>query len=150
MKPTRSTRKPVDSLSRRDLGVFPIWEFATDEEARPGRDESWVRPVVSKAIPHGRYSLSVAADFVTASGQTLSGFVGVSTASGFEVEDGAVLQDELYLFVPRPQSRFRFASQAREALARALALSEAEVFPLRFELRVPLRGERAARSGEYP
>lgn len=42
---TLKTRKPVDQLLPEDLDAFPVWEFATDEEGVPERDETWVRPV---------------------------------------------------------------------------------------------------------
>ncbi|MBK8091448.1 MAG: hypothetical protein IPK32_05500 [Verrucomicrobiaceae bacterium] len=50
MRPTRKTRKPVDELTPEDFDTFPIWEFAMGEEWEDGMDETWVRPVPSKAI----------------------------------------------------------------------------------------------------
>ncbi len=37
--------KPVDQLTPEDLRTHPVWEYANDEDAVEGQDESWVRPV---------------------------------------------------------------------------------------------------------
>ncbi len=50
MAPNPDTRKPVDELDLGDLSVFPVWEFAIDEEALEGRDETWVRPVIGQSM----------------------------------------------------------------------------------------------------
>lgn len=37
--------KPVAELTEDDLRRSPIWEYGTGNESKPGRDETWVRPV---------------------------------------------------------------------------------------------------------
>jgi hypothetical protein len=51
MATTRKTRKPVNLLTPADFMVFPIREYADDEEGMLGRDEMWVRPVSRTAVP---------------------------------------------------------------------------------------------------
>ena len=42
---TVRVRKPCSDLTAQDFERFPCWEFALDEEGRPGQDEATVRPV---------------------------------------------------------------------------------------------------------
>jgi hypothetical protein len=82
-----NTRKPVDELQPADFAAFPIWEFAIDEEEIEDQDETWVRPLAATLIEPDLYSLSVAAQFITASGHSIMGFLGVTTALGMLVSD---------------------------------------------------------------
>lgn len=143
MKATLKTRKPVDKLVAADLEAFPIWEFATDEEGAPEQDETWVRPVDARTIRKGMYSLSVAADFRTASGREVPGFVTVSTSDGVELDYGALLPKGHYL--PGHLND----KSARSGLARALGLTVKQTFPLNFVLRVLIGREKAPRSGVF-
>lgn len=140
-KPTLKTRKPIDELVPGDLTAFPIWEFASDEECEPGRDETWVRPVKSRVIERGNHSLSVAADFVTASGRKLVGFMSVSTAHLVDIDLPVLLASGKYIFVKQADP------ERRKAVALALGMAETEVFPLEFQLRVLLEGEAVPRRG---
>ncbi|HMB75543.1 MAG TPA: hypothetical protein VKN76_04030 [Kiloniellaceae bacterium] len=38
---------PYHDLSLEDFLAYPIWEWALDEETLPGRDETWVRPMIN-------------------------------------------------------------------------------------------------------
>ena len=147
MSTTVASRKPINKITVQDLEVFPIWEFAADEEDIEGRDETWIRPVKAKDVPPDAYSLSVAADYQTASGKVLTGIVGVTTAGGLEFGHGALLVQGDYHFVPA--SDYWRGNDARKALAQALGMAEAQIFPLRFTLRVCLRGEKTARTGQF-
>jgi hypothetical protein len=83
MAATLETRKPIDEITVADLVDFPIWEFCLDEEGVEGMDETWVRPFDAAAVPNDdAYSLNVAADFETASGLRVNGFIGVTTIAG--------------------------------------------------------------------
>lgn len=152
--PTLKTRKPVVKLTSGDLRAFPIWEFAIDEVGTGEQDETWVRPVDRPAIPKGAYSQIVAAEFSTAAGRRLEGFMIVTTANGqVEVDPGAVVGSIGYRVIPRLSRRLAVRRRApwvvedRERLLSALDQSEYDVFPLRYLLRVPVRGEREPREG---
>ena len=131
MKPTVSTRKPVDGLLPDDLATFPVWEFATDEEGEPGRDETWVRPVRQMTIPIGRFALGVGATFISSQGLSFDGVIWIDTINGLEVGGAALFVDGAYLplemFGPNGRSHF----------------------PLRFRLTVPVSGECELRSGVF-
>src|ERR1700755_1580411 len=102
MAATIATRKPIDQITVPDLVDFPIWEFCLDEEGLEGMDETWVRPLAAAAVPNEAYSLSVAAEFETASGLRVNGLIGVTTAGGeVEIAYPVLLFDGKYLFVPR-------------------------------------------------
>ena len=151
--PTLDTRKPVDQLAPDDFAAFPIWEFALDEEAseaEPEQDETWVRPVDASAVPADAYSLLVAADLTTASGQPLQGFVGVTTAGALQIGPPILLANGRYLpYLPSAAAFLRPKPHAGEWLAAQLGVPVAELFPLRYTLRVSIDGEAAPRSGNF-
>jgi hypothetical protein len=151
MEVTLETRKPINHLTVSDLSVFPVWEFATDEEGIEGRDETWVRPLDTQVVPRGLYSLSVAVEFTAACGRKYDGFVEVTTAntawtSGpVDIYAGIILQGSNYLPVPR-QKELYFAKR-KEALLSQLGLSDSDLFPITYTLRVLIEGEQTLRSG---
>ena len=151
---TLRTRKPIVKLTATDLRRFPVWEFALDEEGAVGQDETWVRPVECAAIRGRAYSQIVATDFVTPAGRKLQGFMIVTTAEGkVEIDPGAVVGSVGYRVLPRPSRQLAikhnapWVTKAREQLLAAVGESETNVFPLRYSVRVPIRGERKPREG---
>ena len=148
MAATIATRKPIDQITVADLVDFPIWEFCLDEEGVEGMDETWVRPLAAAAVPNGTYSLSVAAEFETASGLRVNGLIGVTTAEGeAEIAYPVLLFDGKYLFVPsQHEMQFNAADEKRRA-AIADALGTSPVFPLRYRLGVLIEGEASHREG---
>jgi hypothetical protein len=151
MAATIATRKPIDQITVADLVDFPIWEFCLDEEGVEGMDETWVRPLAAAAVPNGAYSLSVAAEFETASGLRVNGLVGVTTTAGeVEISEAVLLFDGKYLFVPRKHDiRIDALREHDEKLRWAIteALGTSPVFPLRYRLSVPIEGEASHREG---
>ena len=143
MAATLATRKPIDQITVADLVDFPIWEFCLDEEGVEGMDETWVRPLAAAAVPNGAYSLSVAAEFETASGLRVNGLIGVTTIAGeVEIAYPVLLFDGKYLFVP---SQHDIDEELRRAVVDALGPSP--VFPLRYRLSVSIEGEASHREG---
>ena len=147
MKPYLRTRKPVDQLRLSDITKFPVWEFATDNEGSPGRDETWVRPVDTKVVPADAFSLSVAAKFMTASGREFSGIVGVTTFGGVEITHGAVITEQYYVFIPWPG--YDGARRSCQVAAHKLGIPESMLFPLQYELLVPVEGIKHIVRGQY-
>jgi hypothetical protein len=148
MAATLATRKPIDQITVADLVDFPIWEFCLDEEGVEGMDETWVRPLAAAAVPNGAYSLSVAAEFETASGLRVNGLIGVTTAEGeVEIAYPVLLFDGKYLFVPS-QHDMQIGPDD-EKLRRAVvdALGPSPVSPLRYRLSVSIEGEASHREG---
>ncbi len=133
--------------------MFPIWEFAEDEEDVEGQDETWVRPVRRNQVPIGAYSQLVAADFSTTGGVQLQGFMTVTTADGIEVTPGSLVGGDLYLVLPgmceekAREEGLSWAIDSRKEVVEALGGSAASVFPIAYKLRVAIRGENALRSG---
>ena len=150
MAATIATRKPIDQITVPDLVEFPIWEFCLDEEGVEGMDETWVRPLAAAAVPNGAYSLSVAAEFETASGLRVNGLVGVTTAGEVEISQAVLLFGRKYLFVPDQQDmRIDALGEADKKLRAAVtdALGTSPVFPLRYRLNVLIEGEASHREG---
>ena len=145
---TLETRKPVDQLTLADFGAFPVWEYADDEEEIEGRDETWVRPLDTSAVPRESYT-HVAAEFTAACGKQFAGFVTVSTLDGLpDVCQGVIFNDLESLFVSNPEA-WGF-EESRRHLLTAVQLSEAEMFPLSFRLRVPVAGHGQYTGGVLP
>ena len=139
MAATLATRKPIDEITVADLVDFPIWEFCLDEEGVESMDETWVRPLAAAAVPNGDYSLNVAAEFVTASGLRVNGFIGVTTIAGdVEIAHAVLLVGGKYLFVPdkRDMQILRLGDDEKFRANVADALGTPSVFPLRYRLRV--------------
>src|ERR1700759_2673250 len=138
MAATIATRKPIDQITVADLVDFPIWESCLDEEGVEGMDETWVRPLAAAAVPNGAYSLSVAAEFKTASGLRVDGLVGVTKIEGEVAISQAVrLLGGKYLFVPDMQDMRIDALREGDKKLRAAvadALGTSPVFPLRYRL----------------
>jgi hypothetical protein len=148
MTVTLKTRKAVDKLTLKDLDAYPIWEFCTDEEDVEGQDETWVRPLKSKSIPHNLYSLNVSADLTTANGDAFRGFVGVTTIERkVEISGGVILSGpKPYLFIPNPE--FFLYKRESQQLAVSLGLPKSKVFPISYRLRVLVMGEKELRIGK--
>jgi hypothetical protein len=154
MPATLKTRKPVVRLTATDLRTFPVWEYAIDEEGDGEQDETWVRPVDCAAIRKGKYSQIVGSDFRTSAGRKLQGFMDVTTARGqVEIAPGGVVGSICYRVLPAVSRKLAAARKyewslgERDRLCQSLGVPEVDVFPLRYLLRVPIRGEASAREG---
>lgn len=154
MTPTPATRKPVDRLTAADFSAFPVWEYAIDEEDIPGRDETWVRPVDRARLSRGLYSQLVLSSFKANRGNVFAGFMVVSTASPApDVQPGALLTPR-YLPLPmlsRAQAvakRRPWDLDSRRDILKALRRREDGVFPLAYEVQVPLGRERKLLRGK--
>jgi len=154
MPVTLKTRKPVVKLTASDLRTFPVWEYAIDEEGDGEQDETWVRPVDCAVIRKGEYSQIVGSDFTTPTGRRLQGFMDVTTARGqVEICPGAVVGSIGYIVLPTVSRKLAVARKydwslrERDRFSQALGVQEADVFPLRYLLRVPVREEVSARGG---
>lgn len=147
-----SSRKPVDRLTQEDLHAAPIWEYIISG-FREGENETWVKPVRARLIPSGRYSLLVAARFVTRTDRILPGFMIVTTANReIEINPGAIVHPT-YRVLPcltiaeakRKRAPWQIAD--RQRLLQALRMRAAEVFPIQYLLRAALRKSGAMLGG---
>jgi hypothetical protein len=148
-------RKPVHKLKVGDFRDLPVWEYAIDEEDKPSRDETWVRPVKGELVRKGVYSQLVSTRFTTASGRILHGFMTVSTVDPkIEILPGVVLGKVGFRPIPTmsrvlaAKRHQKWAIQARDELVAALSQPESIVFPLKYSLLVLIRGEKSYRQGK--
>ena len=133
MPPTIATRKPVDELTASDLEVFPIWEFAIEEEdVDDEQDETWVKPVPTGELPVDGSALSVAVALRLASGQVYPGVMFCDTHAGLDIAAIALLTTEGRVLFSQSDS----PSELRRNLKR-LGLAHQNVFPLDYCTRVP-------------
>lgn len=147
MKVTLRTRKPCDKLKVSDFRAFPIWEFALGEEGKPGRDETWVRPLDCAVVPKDEYSLLVAAIFTTSAGKKLNGYMIVTTANKkIEINHAIALGRLGYQSIPM-KSTDDWSIRTRKELVKAIGQPESRVFPIKYTLKALIHGEKAARQG---
>lgn len=156
-KATLDTRLPADALKPLDFEIFPVWEFAHDEEERPGMEEIAVRPVVRPYLTPGLREQLVRATFTTPRDETLSGFMFVSTTRRTPlVEPGAILFDKTYLHIPEFSRADAVAAghdwdlDHRRAILKKLHRREESVFPLSYQLHVPVGKRGKLIRGKIP
>jgi hypothetical protein len=149
LPPTLKTRKPVDELLAEDFAAFPIWEFATDEEDVPGRDETWVRPV--KTARFRDFSGKLIGTHVTlANGARVRAMLGnVNITNARSTQHFLTLSIEsagVWFHLSRYHD-FDYATQGPDALAAFLGLDVADVFPIAYDLREFAKDAPASASG---
>jgi hypothetical protein len=109
---------------------------------------TWVRPVDTSIVPKGSYT-HVAAEFTAICGKRFAGFVTVSTLDGPpDVCQGVVVHVGDYLFVSNSEACG--FDESRKHLLTAVHLTEVEMFPLSFRLRVPVAGGGKHTGGVLP
>ena len=134
--------KPISELTTDDLAMFALWEYATDAEG--DFDELAVRPVDSEVVPVelDNAVYHVACDVELANGRVLTGHVGVSNGV-VDADPPTVVNDAGEAFdLECPPHR-----KQQAAFAALFGAPFADVFPVRWQLRVPLAGESAYREG---
>ena len=151
MDTTLATRKPIDHLTLQDLDAFPIWEFASDEEAMPGRNETWVRPVDSNVVPLHADGPCVSAEFALANGKVLRGIAVPDLLFGTkEITSAYIIANGCYLSVPvRSTANLAaaFLADSRlKSLLQGLDLTAEEVFPIQCHLHAPVENETIPRN----
>jgi|SRR5688572_3697412 hypothetical protein len=135
--------KPLSTLSAEDLAMFALWEYAMDVE--DAFDETAVRPVDSAVVPVDRDDTvyHVACDVALANGRVLTGHVAVCNGE-VELDLPTIVDDAGTAYaLEQPPGR-----REREAFERLFGTPFEGVFPLRWQLRLPLDGEAAYRVGE--
>jgi hypothetical protein len=140
---TLKTRKPCDRLWQSDLAAFPIWEFADDEEAIPGRDETWVRPLNRRTIARSRSVYAVAAKFTLANSLQFNGVAWIET---FEeeptIQGGAILYNRRYLSIPgKVDLQLGVYDRILNNLAEEVRVNNKDIFPISIDLAVRIQGE---------
>jgi hypothetical protein len=144
MPPSAATRKPVDQLSVEDLESFAVWEFAADEEDIAGMDETWVKPVQSRAIPEDEFSLTAATVFKLNCGLVYPGLICCNTLVEFEVTAIALLTERQRVIFSEGTPRRHIAEAFTE-----LGLGREQVFPVQYSTRVPRASTGLLAQGFY-
>lgn len=144
MPTTLATRKPVEDLSAADLEVFPVWEFATNDEGVEGQDETWIKPVDTLAIPSGSFAVSMAAVMKLANEQVFPGVLFGDAANALDVSAIALLTTQGRILFSAYESR-----QAADACLAGFGLSVDQVFPIAYCTRAPLESTSQLARGEF-
>jgi hypothetical protein len=127
--------KPVSDLTAEDLARCPVWEFDNDNEALPGRDETWVVPVAD--LPITSLANRVVAATLRFGDREALGLLG-----NIELHDVRATREFATLSVCRGGSWFQlnryfdpgYERHGPEQLARFLGLPRAEVFPILYDI----------------
>jgi hypothetical protein len=138
-----SIAKPIDQLSATDLRIHPIWEYALDEENE--HDETYVYPVAASAIPreHNNQVYHVACDLKIATGKSFVAFM--SICNGELHDESPVVVGESGEYWPLDPRFLHESAQFKLFFGAPFS----ELFPMHWQLRVPIFGEPAFRSGVY-
>lgn len=134
-----SVRKPFSRITRADFAAFPVWEWADDEEGVEGQDESFVRPTTHATVPKADFAQFLVQSKVRLrNGTEMAGCVEV-TVQGRRVHcvpTVVFMLDRHLDFVGLETTRL---------LSRYTKTSNN--FPVKWELSVPLAGQKKARAG---
>jgi hypothetical protein len=142
-------RKQVYELTLEDLGKFPVWEFALDEEDEEGQDEATVRPVqVSGTLDPADGPFIIRAMFTLADGTKMHGWLTVHEDDGLAP---VVITDVLGTLQPviitdRAQILFWYGviGPSAQDVAKSytkLGREAVSVFPIQVDSDVELVGE---------
>jgi hypothetical protein len=136
--------KPIHQLTAQDLRHHALWEYASGDEGE--FDETYVCPTEGGAVPTtDAFAIyHVACRITTVLGNRLTGFMSIC---GGELDDPAptvVGEAGGYFPLDYPPTRKDVAS-----FQAVLGAPYAEIFPVRWELALPIAGESAIRSGTF-
>jgi len=136
------TRKQVYNLTRDDFELYPVWEFALDEEGKGGQNEATVRPYdFSPPLDPAAGMFVVSTDFTLADGTKMKGYLTPQAHEDFK-ELGYI---QPHIITDRSQVMFWFGmiSPDHETIAgnyRKLSKSASKVFPLEYRSAVNISG----------
>jgi hypothetical protein len=143
-------RKPVNELTASDFLAAPVWEFALDEEGEEGQDETTVRPYpINGELDTTEGMFVIRARFALADGTIMQGYLTPPTP-----DDSGLGTLQPIILTPHGQVMFWWGSitpepaHVAESYSRLGKTSPAEVFPVRYESAVPLKGGKVR--GEVP
>lgn len=130
-------RKQVYDLTLSDLELFPIWEYASDEEGIEGQDEATVRPA-SPSILHDPLAgqFVAKARFTLADGTGMHGYLAPGSPGNFDL--GAI-QPAIVTDTGQVSFWFGCIEPPRTYIESSYAMlgkKSDEVFPLSFALEV--------------
>lgn len=138
-----TVRKQFVDLRPEDLAVFPVWEYALDEECIEGQDETTVRPIILEGcVDPSDGPFLVKAHFVLADGSKRIGLLTppskpenaeLASIQPCIVTDSGIV---LFWYGLCPIGADEFA----RSYARLGESDSAQVFPVQFESAVPLKG----------
>lgn len=133
-----ATRRSIRKVTHADFAAYPIWEWAIDEE-HVG-NESFVRPTSLDQVP-----ALVGSSFIVSARTTLND--GTLLPSCLEVTMGKGKPVIAPMFVFLLDRHLDFAGVETTATLSHYA-KRVNIYPVRWEMAVPLAGETALRSGK--
>lgn len=141
-------RKQVYELTSQDLGQFPVWEFALDEEGEAGQDEATVkpRPDLDAGVDPDEGLFVVRAEFTAADGSIFDGFVTPDLNGDLGGIQPSVVTSEGHV-----SFWFGMVEPELQAIERSysmLGVERSELFPMTFRTAVPVSG--APMEGKVP
>lgn len=129
--------KPSSDLTLEDFQEHPIWQWALDEETEPGKDETWVKPLVGRhLIRRADISVLALAEATLADGTQMPVTARVGTWPEIEI-DGLgfwVGEDCIEMFFSPAVNREYWPERFPERIGKPTA----DVFPLQVRLLVPV------------
>lgn len=134
------SRRSIRKISRADFAVFPVWEWAINEEETAGLDESFLRPTMLTSIAPG-----LSAHYVVGASATLSDGSVLPACAEVTVAGKKLGVEPLYLFV---QERQLDVGTAETMTVLSHLTGQAEARAVSWTLAVPLDGQSEPPSGK--
>lgn len=133
------SRRSIRKIARGDFLVYPVWEWALNEEHTQGNGESFVRPTELRSIALGPVrQLIVGASATLSDGTVLPACVEVS------VRANKVTIAPMFIFL---QDRHLDFGGAETATVLSHYTKRPDTYPVRWELAVALDGETTPPKG---
>lgn len=132
-----SMSKPSSDLTLEDFQEHPIWEWALDEETDPGKDETWVKPLVGRRlIRRADIKVLALAEATLADGTQMPVTASVSTWPEIKISSLCFWTGEDGIDMLFPPAIYR--EYWPERFPERIGKPTEDVFPLQVRLLVPL------------
>jgi hypothetical protein len=135
--------RPLHAVRIEHLQRRPVWEFDTQNETMPGRDETWVFPVLQLPVADLRQRI-VAAELRLVNGAPLWAILGnvfLWDARATRLFMNVSVHLHGGWFHMAPAGAVGAARYGPEALSRLLGLSLGDVFPMAYDISHAAVGE---------
>lgn len=133
-----STRRSIRKVTHADFAAYPVWEWAIDEE-NVGNGESFLRPTSLDYVP-----LGAEAHFVVSARTTLSDGTLLPSCLEVTMRKGKPCIEPMFVFLL--DRHLDFAGVQTTAMLSRYT-KRVNIFPVHWEMAVPLAGESALRDG---
>ena len=125
-----ATRRPIRRITSADFSVYPVWEWALDEEQSFGHDQSFVRPTAHTSVP-----MMAGGHFIVAGTALLNNGSELPACIEVRIDGGKAAFTPMFLLLPDRHLDFAGPESARVLSQYARRLN---TYAVRWSLAVPV------------